>query len=259
MSGRVVVITGGGGHLGMVAADAYMDLGADAVLLDRDREAMVRAQTELEQRHGRRCQTVVVDLEHEAGRRQAVDAVLDMGGGVDVLVNCAAFVGSDDLEGWVVPFDQQSIETWRRAHEVNVTAPFHLTQLLASQLRASPTGGVVVNVASIYGLVGPDLRLYDETNMGHPAAYAASKAGLIQLTRWLCTVMAPEVRVNAIAPGGIARGQPSAFVTRYESRTPLQRLGTEEDVKGALAYLGSDLSRYVSGHVLVVDGGWTAW
>jgi NAD(P)-dependent dehydrogenase (short-subunit alcohol dehydrogenase family) len=95
--------------------------------------------------------------------------------------------------------------------------------------------------------------------MGNPAAYAASKGGLIQLTRWLSTTIAPEVRVNAISPGGIWRNQPDIFVKRYEERTPLQRMGTEEDMVGAVVYLASDLSKYVTGQNLMVDGGWTAW
>ena len=117
----------------------------------------------------------------------------------------------------------------------------------------------VIQIASIYGMLGPDLRLYEGTGMGNPAAYAASKGGLLQMTRWLSTVLAPKVRVNAITPGGIWRRQAAEFVERYESRVPLGRMGSEEDLKGAVAYLASDLSAYVTGHNLVVDGGWTAW
>ena len=108
-------------------------------------------------------------------------------------------------------------------------------------------------------MVGPDMRLYENTPVGNPAAYAASKGGLLQLTRWLATVLAPDVRVNAITPGGVWRDQPTEFYERYVGSTPLRRMATEEDLKGAVAYLASDLSAYVTGHNLVVDGGWTAW
>ena len=108
-------------------------------------------------------------------------------------------------------------------------------------------------------MAGPDLRLYDGTTMGNPAAYAASKGGLIQFTRWLSTVAAPEVRVNGICPGGIWRNQDTKFIERYVARTPLRRMATENDFKGALAYLASDLSHYVTGQILTVDGGWTVW
>jgi len=95
--------------------------------------------------------------------------------------------------------------------------------------------------------------------MANPAAYAASKGGLLQLTRWLATTLAPKIRVNAISPGGIARNQPSSFVERYEARTPLGRMATEDDFRGAIAYLASDMSAYVTGQNLRVDGGWGSW
>ena len=117
----------------------------------------------------------------------------------------------------------------------------------------------MINVGSIYGMVGPDMRLYEGTTMGNPAAYAASKGGLLQFTRWLATILAPEVRVNSITPGGVWRNQPEAFHERYKARTPLRRMAHEEDFKGAVAYLASDLSSYVTGHNLLVDGGWTVW
>jgi NAD(P)-dependent dehydrogenase (short-subunit alcohol dehydrogenase family) len=148
--------------------------------------------------------------------------------------------------------------TWRRALEVNLTEPFVLIQAAANDLRASGRGSVI-NVSSIYGLVGPDWRLYDDTSLGNPAAYAASKGGLVQLTRWLATTLAPYVRVNAIAPGGVFRNTPEPFLGRYVARTPLGRMAQEEDIKGAVAYLASDLSAYVTGQCLAVDGGWTAW
>lgn len=103
------------------------------------------------------------------------------------------------------------------------------------------------------------MRLYDGTSMGNPAAYAASKGGLIQSTRWLSTVLAPEIRVNCVSPGGIWRNQPESFVRGYEARTPMQRMGTEEDMMGAIAFLASDLSLYVTGQHIAVDGGWSAW
>ena len=125
-------------------------------------------------------------------------------------------------------------------------------------LRVNP-GAVVLNIGSIYGAVGPDLRLYKETNLGNPAAYAASKGGVRAITKWLATVLAPEIRVNLISPGGIWRGQDQRFVDRYTENTPLKRMATEQDLKGAIAYFVSDLSAYVTGQELFIDGGWTAW
>ena len=125
-------------------------------------------------------------------------------------------------------------------------------------LRKSGSGSII-NIASIYGINGPDFSLYEDTEMGNPAAYAASKGGLIQLTRWLSTSLAPKIRVNAVSPGGIFRNQPKNFVERYENKTPLGRMANEEDLKGIIAYLSSDLSSYVTGQNIVIDGGWTVW
>ena len=119
--------------------------------------------------------------------------------------------------------------------------------------------GAVILFASTYGMVGPDMRLYAGTPMANPAGYSASKGGLLQLMRYFATLLAPRIRVNAISPGGVWRNQPELFLERYVARTPLGRMAAEGDLKGAVAYLASDLSAYVTGHNLVVDGGWTAW
>jgi NAD(P)-dependent dehydrogenase (short-subunit alcohol dehydrogenase family) len=258
MSGRVAAITGGAGHLGRAMAHALAEQGCRLLLIDRDAPAVAAAAAEIRSAFGGQVEHAVVDLESEEERIGVQHTVQQHFGRLDVLLNNASFVGDSKLTGWGVPFEEQTVSTWRRALEVNVTAAFHLTQVLAPQLRAH-RNGAVVNIASIYGVVGPDLGLYAGTQMGNPAAYAASKGGLVQLTRWLSTVLAPDIRVNCISPGGIARNQPASFVEKYVERTPLRRMGTEEDLKGAAVYLCTDLSRWVTGQNLVVDGGWTAW
>ncbi|MFZ5587065.1 MAG: SDR family oxidoreductase [Thermodesulfobacteriota bacterium] len=258
LTGRAALITGGAGHLGRAMADALAELGAAVAVLDIDQAACDRTAAELAAAWGAPSLGLACDLASEDQARAAPGRVLDRFGRLDVLVNCAAFVGTSKLDGWVAPFDQQSPAAWRAALEVNLTAPFVLAQASAPALRASGRGAII-NIASIYGLAGPDMGLYEGTAMGNPAAYAASKGGLIQLTRWLATVLAPSVRVNCISLGGIERGQPESFQRRYLARTPLGRMGVEDDIKGAAAYLASDLSAYVTGHNLVVDGGWLAW
>jgi NAD(P)-dependent dehydrogenase (short-subunit alcohol dehydrogenase family) len=103
------------------------------------------------------------------------------------------------------------------------------------------------------------MNLYEGTTMGNPAAYAGSKGGLIQLTKWLATSLAPEIRVNCVSPGGLARGQAPEFIEKYVAKTPLKRMGTEEDFMGVIAFLASDLSAWVTGQNIMVDGGWTTW
>lgn len=258
LKGRVAVITGGAGHLGSTLADALAELGASICLIDRTAEGLAAVADGLRERWPVTVTALKLDLEQEMQRTTLPGRIGQACGRADILVNNAGFVGDSQLQGWTVPFEQQDIGTWRRVMEVNLTAAFHLSQVLAPLLRQGGKGSII-NVSSIYGLVGPDMSLYEGTAMGNPAAYAASKGGLLQMSRWLSTVLAPEIRVNSITPGGIARGQPAAFVERYEKRTPLRRMGREEDFKGAIAYFASDLSAWVTGENLLVDGGWTVW
>jgi NAD(P)-dependent dehydrogenase (short-subunit alcohol dehydrogenase family) len=258
MHGRRSVITGAAGHLGRVIAETLLEVGSDVVLVDRDAESLRDAAAALQPSARASIETVVCDLEEERARRGLIALLGSHDAGVSVLVNNAAFVGTSGLEGWATPLDEQRIDTWRRALEVNLTAVFELTQGLLPAMRRA-VGPSIINVASIYGVVGPDWSLYEGTSMASPAAYAASKGGLLQLTRWMATTVAPTVRVNAITPGGIARGQPASFVERYAARTPLRRMAVEDDFRGVVAFLASDLSAYVTGQNIAVDGGWTAW
>ena len=258
LEGRTALITGGAGHLGRTFAETVLELGGNVAILDIDQERCSRTASELRNEFDGEVCFSVADLESEAEIVAAVEDVLSRVGRLDILVNNAAFAGDSDLTGWTGALDRQTPDTWRRAMEVNLTSVFVLVRLLADELGRNGTG-TIINISSIYGALGPDMRLYEDTKMGNPAAYAASKGGLIQLTRWLATVLAPGVRVNSISPGGISRGQPASFVSRYEQRTPLGRLATEEDLKGAMAFLASDLSAYVTGQDILVDGGWSAW
>jgi NAD(P)-dependent dehydrogenase (short-subunit alcohol dehydrogenase family) len=258
IKGRRVLITGANGNLGRVMAETLGELGADLILLDRPGTDFSTLENNLSEKWKVRILTLTYDIEVQEEREALIERVKSDGIGLNCLINNAAFVGSTNLQGWVAPFEEQSIETWRRAIEVNLTAAFHLSQAFAPELRAAKSGNII-NIASIYGKFGPDLALYDGTEMGNPAAYAASKGGLLQLTRWLATVMAPDVRVNSISPGGIFRNQQESFVERYISKTPLKRMATEDDFRGAVAFLSTDMSSYVTGQSLSVDGGWGIW
>jgi NAD(P)-dependent dehydrogenase (short-subunit alcohol dehydrogenase family) len=198
---------------------------------------------------------LAADLRDEDAVRGAVrDTVRDLGG-LDVLVHAAALVGTSTLPGWSVPFAEQSVSAWDDALRVNLTSAFVLVQEARTALRASGRGAVIL-FGSVYARVGPDPDLYAGTGLANPVAYGVSKGGVLQLMRYLAAELAPNVRVNTISPGGLERGQSDAFLRRYEQRTPLGRMGTEADLKGAIAFLASDLSSYVTGHELVVDGGW---
>lgn len=258
LKGRRALITGATGSLGKVMADTLAELGADLVLVDRPGSDFQSITEGLTQRWGVSIQHRQCDLEHQEQRSELMDWLKKSGENLNILINNAAFVGTSELQGWAVPFEEQTVKAWRRALEVNLTAVFDLCQGLTPTLKVAE-GASIINIASIYGEYGPDWSLYEGTSMSNPAAYGASKGGLIQFTRWLATTIAPHVRVNALSPGGIFRNQPEKFVQRYEAKTPLGRMATEDDFRGVVAYLASDMSKYMTGQNIAVDGGWGVW
>jgi NAD(P)-dependent dehydrogenase (short-subunit alcohol dehydrogenase family) len=258
LKGKVALITGGAGYLGLEAASALAELGASIVLVDINESSLELASGKLLKNFSVPVMTILTDLEVESEILKIPSKVEQQFSKIDILINNAAFVGTSGLDGWVTKFDKQTTSTWRRALEINLTAPFTLVQACLSLLHKSNQASII-NIGSIYGMLGPDMSLYEGTNMGNPAAYAASKGGLIQFTRWASTVLSPEIRVNTITPGGIARNQPKEFSERYIARTPLNRMATEEDFIGAIVYLSTGLSSYVTGQNIVVDGGWSVW
>jgi NAD(P)-dependent dehydrogenase (short-subunit alcohol dehydrogenase family) len=258
LRGRRALVTGSTGGLGRVIADTLAELGADLVLVDRKGSDFQSLTNEIKMRWGVKVEHYICDLEQNEQRIELMTWLKSSGQGLNIIINNAAFVGTSNLQGWAVPFQEQNVETWRRAMEVNLTAVFDLCQGLTPLLKFSE-GANIINISSIYGIYGPDWTLYKGTSMSNPAAYSVSKGGLIQLTRWLATTIAPHIRVNSISPGGIFRDQPDCFVKRYEERTPLGRMAIEDDFRGTVAYLASDMSKYMTGQNLEIDGGWGVW
>lgn len=254
LEGRKCLITGGAGHIGRACVKTMQELGASVAIFDLpggDDAQLAQARKD-------DVAFICCDLAEEAQVRAGVNQAVETLSGLDILIHCAAFVGTSNLKGWSAPFEEQDASVFSRAMEVNLTSAFTLVQEATPALRESGKGSVIL-FSSIYGMVGPDFGLYEGTAMGNPAGYNASKGGIIQLTRYLSTALAPDVRVNAISPGGVERGQSEVFVKRYNARTPLKRMAVEEDMKGGVAFLASDMSAYVTGHNLVIDGGFTAW
>ncbi|MBI3616065.1 MAG: SDR family oxidoreductase [Candidatus Omnitrophica bacterium] len=258
LSGRRALVTGAAGKIGSMVSQTLSEMGAKVVLLDLEPEACRKSAELVSQQGNGKGIALTCNLEEEKATRRTIREAVQALGGLEILVHCAAYVGTTPTPGWAVPFEQQSVAAWEAALRVNLTSAFVMVQEAKEALVSSGHGSVIF-FSSIYGLMGPDFRLYEGTSMNNPAAYGASKGGLLQLTRYLATLLAPKVRVNAITPGGVWRDQPDSFHQQYVSRTPLGRMATEEDLKGAVLYLASDLSAYVTGQNLVVDGGWTAW
>lgn len=251
------MVTGGAGHIGREIATMLADLGATVVILDNDCTAMTETVAEIT-KHGGKAEAYELNLADIGQVRASGPDIERVFGSLDILVNGAALVGTTDLTGWVTTFEEQSPETWDQAFAVNLRAPFFLVQSCLAALRRSNHASIV-NLSSIYGELGPDWRLYEGTSLGNPGAYAASKGGLTQMTRWMATTLAPDIRVNAVSIGGVWRNQPESFVKRYTARTPMQRMAVEQDIAGAVAFLAGDLAAYITGQVVAIDGGWSAW
>ena len=256
LNGRTAIVTGGAGHIGSTIAEAFLELGATVIILDLDEHHICNISTILNKRFPGNCHGIACDLENTNEIECVPERIKKLDDKLDILVNCAALVGTSGLKGWATPLESQSIDTWKRALDVNLTGAFHLIKTCLPLLNISKHASII-NIGSIYGFAGMDMSLYEGMNYITPAAYAASKGGLTQLSRYLATALAPKIRVNTISPGGIERGQSGEFQKRYKIKTPLKRMGTEEDLKGSAAFLASDLSSYITGQNIVIDGGWS--
>lgn len=255
---RTYVIVGAAGHLGRLLSLELAQLGAKLVLVDKNKEGLADLHAKLTKNLESAFKYFACDLENSQERQETLSSILNQYSIIDGVVNCAAFVGDSKLSGWNVDFENQSLETWRSAIEVNLTAAFEICQKLLPSLRNTDNASIV-NISSIYGEKGPQWHLYEGTSLGNPAAYAVSKAGLIQLTRWLATTLAPIVRVNTIVAGGIERHQPIKFIESYSKGVPLGRMAKEKDIVGPILFLLSQKSAYVTGETLHVDGGRGIW
>ena len=239
MNDHVALVTGGAGHIGRQTCHKLAAEGCHLVIVDKNREAATQLADEIKTKWNRKAIELCIDLLDPTSYVQAYETVNDSFGRLDYLVNCAAFY--DEVKGWDVPFEEETDEAWQKVLRVNTMAPFFLTQKLYPLLKKSKSAAIV-NVSSIYGIVGPDHGLYEGTQMTNPAAYGVSKAALQQMTQWLSTTLAPDIRVNTVAPGGVERGQNPTFKARYEARVPLKRMASEDDVANAIVFLLSPKS-----------------
>lgn len=272
LGGKVVVVTGAGGLLGSRYVSALASAGASVVAADLDEDSARRAVESIgggtiggESANGNH-RAVGVDIADPASLGTLAEELLSTYGRVDGLVNNAAVNDAferPELAGELTSFERYPLEQWKRSLEVNVTGTFLASQVIGS-LMAEAGRGSIVNVASTYGMVGPDQSIYrhaDGSQDYHKSpAYPTSKGAVIAFTRYLAAYWGHRgVRVNTLSPGGVANGQDDEFIRRYAERTPLGRMAGPDDYSGAVVFLCSDQSSYMTGANLVVDGGWTAW
>jgi len=251
LDGQIALVSGGAGLYGQHICRALAEAGAHVVIASRDQhkcEVLARTLTE----EGLAASATQLDQGDEASIARACTSITDELGGVDVLVNNAVFRRGGSIT-------ESNSADLRATAEVNYVGLMNITKLVAEEM-VTRGGGAIINVASIYGVVGPQYRVYDETDIVSLAFYAFEKGGMINLTRHLAAYYGPSgIRVNSVSPGGLATpDQPTAFGKAYSERTPLGRQAGPDDIKGPIVFLASAAASYITGANLMVDGGWTA-
>jgi len=265
LENRTALVTGGAGLLGRQFTLALGEAGANIVVADLNLEA---AQTHAHHLadNGIQAVAVGVDVTDPVSVSEMVKKAVDAFGRLDVLVNSAALDPKFDPENLEAQsanaFETYPIKAWKNAIDVNLTGMF-LSCQAASRQMVLQDYGVMINICSTYGLVGPDQRLYerpDGPRQYKPVYYSVSKAGVLGLTRYLATYYAGKpIRVNALTPGGIYNQHDDVFLKAYSARTVMGRMANLDEMSGAIVFLASEASSYMTGSNLVVDGGWTAW
>jgi NAD(P)-dependent dehydrogenase (short-subunit alcohol dehydrogenase family) len=236
LDGKIVVITGSSGQVGRQLVKAYKE--ASAVVIETDLEI---------EENPNFVSPIQMDVTNKKSVESALKKILLTCGHVDVLVNNAGV-------SVFTPFAERTYEEYMHVMDVNYWGTSLCSQVFADELRK--TNGNIINIASIYGVVSPDPRIYGNSGRNNSEVYGASKAAIIQLTKYLAVHLAP-VRVNCISPGGLYNNQDVGFVRRYVHKTPLGRMANNTDLARAAVFLASD--EYTTGHNLVVDGGFTLW
>lgn len=264
LSNRVALVTGGAGLLGRQFARTLAEAGANVLIADLDGRGAARQAAELA-RTGHPAQAAELDVTQPESAQRAVETALRAWGRLDILVNSAALdpkFEPGQAEQHTNAFEDYPLEQWNQALSVNLTGMFLMCQAAARAMKTQGKGSII-NLCSTYGLVGPDQRIYQregEPPRYKPVYYSVTKAGVLGLTRYIATYYAETaIRCNALTPGGVFHGHDEAFVKSYSARTVMGRMAEPHELNGALLFLASDASSYMTGANLVVDGGWTAW
>lgn len=273
LDGRTAVVTGGQGLLGAEFCRTLAQAGAHVVIADLNLQAADSLAEQLTNQD-LSATAVHLDVTHQQSVQNMVSSTLDLHGRLDILVNSAALDPKFDPQhksdsssptgshNFSYSFEEYPLDTWKAAIDVNLTGVYLCCQYAVKPMLQQERG-VIINLASFYGLTAPDQRIYAHPDMPpqyKPAYYPTSKAGILGFTRYLAAYFAGKnIRVNALSPGGVYNKHDPNFVGKYSSRTMLGRMANKDEMNGALLFLASDASSYMTGANLIVDGGWTAW
>ena len=253
---KKAVITGGLGHIGLEIVQTLCKQEVKVLILDNQDHTKISKFSKIYRLYKNQIDIYKIDLVKSSEIKKLLKYINLKYQNIDILINAIGMVGTNSISGWNTDFKNQSKEAWNQALDVNLTSVFFLIQSMTAVLKKSKNASII-NISSIYADHAPDYDIYSGTNINNPAAYSVSKAGINYLTKWLAVNLAPKIRVNTISPGGIYRNHDKKFVNQYTNRTLLKRMGKESDISGAILYFASDMSEYVTGQNLIIDGGWT--
>jgi NAD(P)-dependent dehydrogenase (short-subunit alcohol dehydrogenase family) len=252
---KVVLVTGSVGLLGLKMCEALCKYDARVVMTDINKKKLISASTELGDKYPGRILSIFIDIVDEKSVQDGLKKALDKTGSVDVLINNA--YPYNKHYGRV--YEDIEFKDWRENVDMHLNGYFNVTHKV-SKVMMKQNSGNIINVASIYGVLGPHFGIYKDLGITMPSEYSAIKGGIINFTRYLATYLAPyNIRVNSISPGGIYDKQSPSFVKRYCKEVPLGRMASPEDIVGGIIYLASEASSYVTGQNLMIDGGWSTW
>ena len=264
LEGRNIVITGASGLLGSQYANTLSSAGANIILLDIDTAKNEKLESEITKKYGNKSCAYTLDISKQNDVTKLSKKILKDFKKIDGLINNAAYTTkgakekSDNAFG---SFENFPIDIWQKSLDINLSGVFFCSQAFGS-IMAKQGKGVIVNIASTYGLVGADQRIYGKSGLNLPISYAATKGAIVNFTRYLAAYWhGKNIRVNTLSPGGVADPtyQEQNFIKKYSERTILGRMAKQDEYNGAMLFLISDASSYMTGSNLVVDGGWTAW
>jgi NAD(P)-dependent dehydrogenase (short-subunit alcohol dehydrogenase family) len=245
---KTAIVTGGCGLIGREIARGLSQYGANVYVADQNDPVGKKLVDQ-------NIKFLNLDITSENSVQEVLQRVFKDRGKIDVLVNCVYPRTGD----WGSKFENVNFDSWRLNVD-NHLGGYFLVCKEAAMIMKDHGGGSIINLASIYGIVAPDFSIYEGTEMTMPVAYASIKAGIIALTKYIATYFGNyKIRANTVSPGGIFDNQAPSFVEQYSRKTPLGRMGKPGEIVGAVIYLASDASSFVTGHNLVIDGGWTAW
>lgn len=265
LEGKVAIITGGAGLLGIKHAEAIAEMGGVPVLLDVNREGLKQAEAALNTL-GYKALTIVTDITNLESIQKAHADIVKEAGGIDILINNAAVNPKVESENMSFSrLENYPLDSWFNELNVGLTGAFLCSRVFGTYM-AQQKKGVIINIASDLGLIAPNQNLYRQEGIAEsnqpvkPVTYSVIKHGLIGLTKYLATYWAKDgVRCNALAPGGVYNAQNSEFLHRVQELIPMHRMATKDEYKSSIVFLASDASSYMNGSVLVVDGGRTCW